>query len=222
MWLTMLFLQLAFTIASFTARWEITDFLSQSTDFSFRKLIKSTWSIKTFSELLHWVCLYQLTSVSVSSNVKPVGVLNKVVGFRFLGAIIKLAHMKRDDEIKILASIVCTTSNQAGMRKLYRHCLVDMSLQHPAKDRFVESSSTVALLRVNCVEHTRQTQKNREAKELSHHPKLSALCVMFLKKKTRLLNESSGGYAEIRKWIKNHLTSKGKAVLGSWSQIIWN
>ena len=100
--------------------------------------------------------------------------------------------MKRDDEIKTLASIVCTTRNQAGMRKLYRHCLVDMSLQHPAKDRFVESSSTVALLRVNCVEHTRQTQKNREAKELSHHPKLSALCAIFLKKKNKVIKRIIG------------------------------
>ena len=35
------FRQVAFTIASFTARWEIIDFHSQSTDFSPRKLIKS-------------------------------------------------------------------------------------------------------------------------------------------------------------------------------------
>ena len=78
-----------------------------------------------------------LTTIPVSFEVKPVCVWNEILGSCFLCSVAELASEERDYPVKALASIILVTGKYACVWKICQHCLIDVSLQHPAEDRFL-------------------------------------------------------------------------------------
>ena len=78
-----------------------------------------------------------LTTIPVSFEVKPVCVWNEILGSCFLCSVAELASEERDYPVKALASIILVTGKYACVWKICQHGLIDVSLQHPAEDRFL-------------------------------------------------------------------------------------
>ena len=60
---------------------------------------------------------------------------NEIFRYGFFGSSIKLTHIRGNNKIEALATIICATAWQTMKVKIGQHCFIDVSLQHPSPDR---------------------------------------------------------------------------------------
>ena len=76
----------------------------------------------------------QLTSMKRFSKIISVWIRNEIFRFGFFGSIIKLTHMRGNNKIEALTTIICATAWQTMKANIGQHCFIDVSLQHPSAD----------------------------------------------------------------------------------------
>ena len=118
----------------------------------------------------------QVTSIDRFSEIISVWSRNEIFRFGFFGSIIKLTHMRGNNKIEALTTIIFATTWQTMKANIGQQCFIDVSLQHPSADGPFKR----ALLTYRFISNMTNRQNNPEPEKSSH----------FLSVVTRYLKEN--------------------------------